>query len=113
MIRDEIKRFRATGARPPLRTLTYPIFILFQLYLYLTLACPYFKLTLPYLYVDDSSMVGSQIKRLYSRSLFPALYRDLQGQTPGSCHWGCCIPPGHNDKDTTTSIDTITTPNKL
>ena len=54
---------------------------------------------------------GSQIKRLYSRSLFPSLYRDLQGQTPGAYHWGCYIPSGHTDNDNaTSSVTTMPTP---
>lgn len=46
---------------------------------------------------------GSRIKRLYTRSLFPALYRDLQGGSPGACHWGVDIPPEHHTAVTTPS----------
>ena len=40
--------------------------------------------------------LGAAVKRLYTRSLFPGLYRDLQGSQPGACHWGTHVPPEHD-----------------
>ena len=42
--------------------------------------------------------LGAAVKRLYTRSLFPGLYRDLHGGRPGACHWGTHVPAGHTQE---------------